>query len=87
MKKNFIYLTTGLIITLAITLTVIIANQSYASELVKMNIEAITNEETPNGTICYYESEVRVGYTYYDCQTCMKVYDEKGRKHASKCNF
>ncbi len=36
--------------------------------------------------ICYSESRVKVGYTYYDCGSCpTKVYDEKGRGNVSKC--
>ncbi len=38
--------------------------------------------------ICYYESVVVKGRTYYDCGDCCdKVYDEKGKGHASKCFY
>jgi len=36
-------------------------------------------------TICYNRSVVRTGHTYYDCQSCDKVYDEKGKGSQSKC--
>lgn len=35
--------------------------------------------------ICYSESKVVTGYTYYDCNSCKKVYDEKGKGGKSKC--
>jgi hypothetical protein len=39
----------------------------------------------PKQVVCYWESKVRTGYTYYDCGSCKKVYDEEGRGKASKC--
>jgi len=37
-------------------------------------------------TICYWESKVRTGYTYYACGDCLtKVYDEQGKGKKTKC--
>lgn len=53
------------------------------------NIEALADEENTgsvtNYRICYSESKVATGYTYYDCGSCQKVYDEKGKGSKSKC--
>lgn len=50
------------------------------------NIEALAEEETgSNYVICYSESRVRKGYTYYDYGTCKKIYDERGKGAYSKC--
>lgn len=54
-------------------------------DLFSANVEALARNEGGNYKICYYESVVRVGYTYYDCGTCEKIYDEKGRGSISKC--
>ncbi len=35
--------------------------------------------------ICYHESRVSAGSTYYDCGSCRKEYDERGRGRPSKC--
>ncbi|SUE34589.1 Uncharacterised protein [Rikenella microfusus] len=38
--------------------------------------------------ICYSESRVKKGYTYYDCGKCPeKIYDEQGKGRYSKCFF
>ena len=38
--------------------------------------------------ICYSESRVKIGYTYYDCAKCpTKTYDEQGKGRYSKCFF
>ncbi len=45
-------------------------------------------EEEKKYNICYSESEVVKGRTYYDCgDCCNKIYDEKGKGHASKCFY
>ena len=31
------------------------------------------------------KSKVRTGYTYYDCGSCDRVYDEQGKGSTSKC--
>ena len=52
------------------------------------NVEALTDDESNDQyAICYSESQVRKGATYYDCGTCEKVYDEKGKGTYSKCFF
>jgi len=59
---------------------------SEADILLNENIEALTNgESTPNYNLCYFESKVSKGYTYYDCGSCSKVYDERGKGTYSKC--
>jgi hypothetical protein len=35
--------------------------------------------------ICFYQSKVRTGYTYYDCGSCSRIYDEQGKGTYSKC--
>ena len=59
--------------------------QNQKDDIVSANVEALSEVENQNYSICYHESKVAVGYTYYDCGTCQKVYDEKGRKNYSKC--
>ncbi len=49
------------------------------------NVEALSQGESANYNICYSSSKVVIGYTYYDCGSCEKVYDEKGKGSASKC--
>ena len=67
--------------------------QNQENDILSANIEALSKgeEDGTDGTkgysICYYESKVVVGYTYYDCVTCKKVYDEKGRGNYSKCFY
>jgi len=55
--------------------------------LVLSNMEALasSSEGGNNYKICYYESVTKIGYTYYDCGSCEKVYDEKGKGSYSKC--
>ena len=61
-------------------------SESKADDLFSANVEALADEEIGgNYKICYSESVVKVGYTYYDCGPCTKVYDEKGRGRYSKC--
>ena len=60
------------------------------SDLALANVEALAGDESggSNYNICYSESRVKVGYTYYDCGDCPnKVYDEKGRGTYSKCFY
>lgn len=40
-----------------------------------------------NYNICYSRSKVKVGYTYYDCGSCKKVYDEQALGAYSKCFY
>lgn len=60
---------------------------SEADVLLNENVEALTNGENGQSYhICYFESKIVKGYTYYDCGDCpTKVYDEKGRGTYSKC--
>jgi len=52
------------------------------------NVEALTaGEGSENYNTCYSESKVAKGYTYIDCGSCQKVYDEKGRGPVSKCFY
>lgn len=53
------------------------------------NVEALTaGEGGGNYNICYSESKVLRGYTYYNCGDCpTKVYDEKGKGNYSKCFY
>jgi len=61
-------------------------SESIIELMLNENIEALTEGESGNNyVICYYESRVVKGYTYYDCGTCSQVYDEKGRGTYSKC--
>ncbi len=65
-----------------------LGKQKQSELLLDANVEALTNnEESETYVICYYESKTVVGYTYYDCGTCRKVYDEKGYRKYSKCLF
>ena len=54
--------------------------------LLAENVEVLADGESSGKyVICYSESKVRKGYTYYDCGTCQKVYDEQGKGPYSKC--
>ncbi len=62
--------------------------QSMSDLVLDENIEALTDgEASRNYAICYWESKVAKGYTYYDCGKCEKTYDEKGKGTYSKCFF
>lgn len=59
-----------------------------AKLMLNENVEALTaGESGGNYNICYSESKVVKGYTYYDCGNCQKVYDEKGKGNYSKCFY
>lgn len=59
-----------------------------AEQMLDENVEALTNgEESGIYNICYSESKVKKGYTYYSCGDCKKVYDEKGKGSYSKCFY
>lgn len=52
------------------------------------NIEALAADtESSNYNLCYSQSKVAKGYTYYDCGSCKKVYDEKGKGTETKCFY
>ena len=59
--------------------------ESERDDLFLANVEALSQGESLNYNICYSSSKVVVGYTYYDCGSCEKVYDEKGKGKYSKC--
>ena len=64
-------------------------NSRPMNKLITVNVEALTDSEgSSNYNICYSESVVKKGYTYYDCAKCNeKVYDEKGKGTYSKCYY
>lgn len=86
MRKNGIVAIAAGMITLGV---ISVANLKTNSDLIfERNVDALANGESgSNYVLCCYESRVRRGYTYYDCATCQKVYDEKGRGSESKCFF
>ncbi len=58
--------------------------------MLEENVEALTNGEEGSGNynICYSESKVAKGRTYYNCGDCPnKIYDEKGIGSYSKCFY
>ncbi|MBR1573496.1 MAG: hypothetical protein IJ652_01450 [Bacteroidales bacterium] len=60
--------------------------KSEENSLFNANVEALASAESgSNYVICYSQSKVSIGHTYYDCGTCTKVYDEKGYGHYTKC--
>lgn len=61
--------------------------EAVDNNLLLANVEALTNgdDSSSNYSICYHKSKVKLGYTYYDCGSCTKVYDEQGKGSASKC--
>ncbi|HEY9542146.1 MULTISPECIES: hypothetical protein [Bacteroidales] len=62
---------------------------AVADLMLDENVEALTDGEGyGNYNICYSESKVAKGHTYYDCGNCLiKVYDEKGKGSYSKCFY
>ena len=59
-------------------------------DVLTANLEALTDDESSSGSnynICYSNSKVRKGETYYDCGRCQKVYDEKGKGDYTKCFY
>ena len=56
------------------------------SDLLLANAEALaSDDESSSYRLCYWESRVKKGYSYYDCGSCEKVYDERGKGNISKC--
>lgn len=89
MKKRIIKLGVCLSVVVLATIGVKMANSEQISSIrfVFSNMEALADDDEggKNYRICYHESVVKTGYTYYDCGTCSKVYDEKGKGSYSKC--
>lgn len=95
MKKIFIFGATAAALVCAVVLG-IKSHCANNDTLFYANLEALTNPEDDGGSveygngnynICYSESRVRSGYTYYDCGSCTKIYDEQGRGIYSKCFY
>ena len=89
MKKK-LFSIVGAVLTMVAVLTFVYVkdNANNNNEIFNANVDALADEEdfAPDGsTICYYESKVKVGHTYYDCQTCTKIYNEKGKGTYTKC--
>ena len=64
-------------------------NSQKTLSLVMQNVEALSEGDVSgsNYHICFHRSKVMVGRTYYDCGSCVKVYDEDGRGKYSKCFY
>ena len=89
-KRIFVSATAIIVVASAVVISVMTFNpqQSESDLLLNENIEALTEGEEPaNYNICYYESKVQKGYSYYDCGSCRKVYDERGKGTYSKCFY
>ena len=64
------------------------SQKNVSKDLLLQNVEALSESENlEKYHICYYESVVKKGRTYYDCGSCKKVYDEKGKGTYSKCFY
>lgn len=89
MKKTFLILLTVAVCVVATA--VVFIPKSDAEKLMEANVKALAegiHTGSSSYNICYYESRVKVGYTYYDCMNCkVKVYDEQGRGRYSKCFY
>jgi len=59
------------------------------SSLIMQNVAALSSgESSQRYNLCYSESKVVKGRTYYDCGDCpTKVYDEKGVGTVTKCFY
>lgn len=83
-----IYLRIMSVTTIIVTLFIISISIKVDApdSIFQANVEALANDESSAGyVICYHESTVKVGKTYYDCGTCEKVYDETGTGKYTKC--
>lgn len=88
MKRKMLLATILIVASLCVVSYSSQKNQENDSKVFLENVEALTEraeEGGSDGIICYYSSKVSIGYTYYDCGTCKKVYDEKGKGSYSKC--
>lgn len=90
-RKHTLFYMTSIVIVVATTIFYNVEknrnNTDFTKTILNENIEALSDSEDgdSNYSICYHESVVKKGYTYYDCGDCKKVYDEKGRGSYSKC--
>ncbi|HTO15417.1 MAG TPA: hypothetical protein VLZ83_06585 [Edaphocola sp.] len=91
MKKKVIFaVATGLFaLAMVFNMNVLQSNSAGDVSLESITVMAQAGGESGGGyNICYYESRVRTGYTYYNCSTCnTKIYDEKGKGSYSKCFY
>ncbi len=89
MKKRILgAVAVGAIVAMAAFNMNVSADNNDFSALTLSNVEALASGESGSGSnynICYSSSKVRTGYTYYDCGSCTKVYDEQGKGSQSKC--
>lgn len=89
MKKKIFKVVLLASLTVCTTIGITSANRDKESimNIVFANIEALasSSEGGDNYKLCYSTSRVKKGYTYYDCGSCQKVYDEKGTGTVSKC--
>lgn len=87
MKKKLIYflMSCSLILGLVINFQLFKESKTNAVSLNSIALMARASAEDGGYNICYYESKVRTGETYYDCGTCEKVYDEEGINRYTKC--
>ncbi len=89
MKKKLMMSVSALAV---VALTAVVSQKTLGTQtamadlMLSENIEALTaGEDGGSGWVCYPQSRVQVGYTYYDCRSCKKVYDERGKGNPSKC--
>lgn len=87
--KNFLFGTFFVVVICGYTVWGQSCYEKKAVEnyLMLANVEALADGDAGASkySICYHESKVKVGYTYYDCDGCKKEYDEKGIGSYSKC--
>lgn len=65
-------------------------DSNILSDLTLANVEAIASNESSgtNYNLCYSQSKVVKGRTYYDCGNCTKkIYDERGKGTYTKCFY
>jgi hypothetical protein len=87
-NKIFIGIAVGAF-AIAMVFNISLAEQKKTNGISLENIVVMAQaqSEINHYHICYHTSKVRKGYTYYDCGSCSKVYDEKGKGDPSKCFY
>ena len=87
MKTKIFYF----VLVATLVCTVFQMNCKTSSEFTYLleNVEALAGNDQSgsNYPVCYHKSKVKTGYTYYDCGSCEKVYDEKAKGAESKCFY
>ena len=90
MKKKIIAVAVFLSIAIIASIGINFNISRSTTTLAMKNIEALARGEG-DGTryhICYSESRVKIGYSYYDCGDCpTKVTDEQGKGRYTKCFY